>query len=1181
MLSKSDAGKKIGDESGNGRLLNEIEAISKALYLDKKPPRSLIPHSPPTNNRLKLGSNSKHAVEEPPQKEKKSIWNWRPLKAFSHIRNRRFNCCFSLQVHSIEALPPEFEGLSLCVHWKRRDGDMVTRPVKVHNGTAEFGERLSITCSVYGSRSGPHHSAKYEAKHFLLYASVYGAVGVDLGKHRNDLTKLLPVTLEELEEDRSSGKWSTSYDLSGKAKGAVMNVSFSYGVVGDNKGGNNNNNNNGGHGGKYSAPDLSSLRQNNLSLVRPGTKFGVGVGDGRVAMRRADSLPSPSKRQFRAASRSVEDIKDLHEVLPVSGSELASSVDMLYKKLDEKSLDKEMDHQPEFHVFTELLDGEEPHSDLESDTVKTNVDYGCEDDDFSVIEQGVELPSTEPLRPEEDVMGIVEEYPLAGLDLDFDTSTQVDSEDGNNLCSREEKDSAKLLSQEEKDSAKLLSLEEKDSCTKYEIAIPYCSSEDEVSPKELLMKELELALNSVSNLEAAASESADENDNYEDTKSNHGMSMNAMSDSVDDLESVANDFLDMLGMDRSPTGLSSGSETDSPRGRLLRQFEKDSLSAGFPLFGFDMETEDQAGSSYSDTAAGMEWRSSTEDLEFSSIIQAAEDEHLIASQAEKGKVKAKMLEDLETEVLMREYGLNERAFEHSPPKSSSGFGSPIDLPPEQPLELPPLGDGVGPFLQTKNGGFLRSMNPSLFTAAKNGGNLVMQVSSPVVVPAEMGSAIMGILKHLASAGIEKLSMQANKLMPLEDITGKTMHQLACEAMPSLEGSHSEPLSQYEPLAELDNFEGQVNLKDRTSGRRSRKSTSSLVGNEMGSEFVSLDDLAPLAMDKIEALSIEGLRIQSGMCDDDAPSNISACPIGEISALSGSRDLEGAGSLQLLDKKDGADDEIEGLMDLTLTLDEWMRIDSGEISGEEDQISERTSKILAAHHAHSLDFVREGTKGDRRRGGKGRKCGLLGNNFTIAVMVQLRDPMRNYEPVGAPMLSFIQVEREFIPPKPRIYSKVSELVRKSNDDDDEEDASESSADKKEEEAPEEEQGIPRYRITDVHVAGLQPEPEPEPQKRRFWGLWGAGKQQQQQQQSGSRWLVANGMGKSNKNPLLKSKAAPKNSTPSATTKVQPGETLWSISSRVHGTGAKWKELAALNPHIRNPNVIFPNETIRLS
>jgi hypothetical protein len=63
----------------------------------------------------------------------------------------------------------------------------------------------------------------------------------------------------------------------------------------------------------------------------------------------------------------------------------------------------------------------------------------------------------------------------------------------------------------------------------------------------------------------------------------------------------------------------------------------------------------------------------------------------------------------------------------------------------------------------------------------------MQVSSPVVVPAEMGSGIVDIQQRLASIGIEKLSMQANKLMPLEDITGKTMQQVAWEAGATLEG----------------------------------------------------------------------------------------------------------------------------------------------------------------------------------------------------------------------------------------------------------------------------------------------------------------------------------------------------------------------------------------------------------
>lgn len=338
---------------------------------------------------------------------------------------------------------------------------------------------------------------------------------------------------------------------------------------------------------------------------------------------------------------------------------------------------------------------------------------------------------------------------------------------------------------------------------------------------------------------------------------------------------------------------------------------------------------------------------------------------------------------------------------------------------------------------------------------------------------------------------------------------------------------------------------------------------------MDSECVSLEDLAPLAMNKIEALSVEGLRIQSGLSNDDAPSSVTSQFTGQSSALQGkmvniggSLGLEGAGGLQLMDIKDSSDDD-GGLMGLSLTLDEWMRLDSGLID-DEDQISERTSKILAAHHATPGDWFHGKSNGERKRGKGSRKCGLLGNNFTVALMVQLRDPLRNYEPVGTPMLALIQVERLFVPSKPKIYCTVSE-IRPYIDDEDE---SESATKEKKEvmkEKMQEEDVIPMFKIKEVHVAGLTSEPG----KKKVWGS-------KTQQQSGSRWLLANGMGKSNKFPVTKSKAPAKTSAPE-TTKVQPGETLWSISSRV---GAKLKDLASLNSHIRNPNVVIPNETLKL-
>ena len=47
------------------------------------------------------------------------------------------------------------------------------------------------------------------------------------------------------------------------------------------------------------------------------------------------------------------------------------------------------------------------------------------------------------------------------------------------------------------------------------------------------------------------------------------------------------------------------------------------------------------------------------------------------------------------------------------------------------------------------------------------------------------------------------------------------------------------------------------------------------------------------------------------------------------------------------------------------------------------------------------------------------------------------------------------------------------------------------------------------------------------------------------------------------------------------RVAPGDSLWKIAGRVFGSGARWRELAALNPEISDPNVIRTGEWIRVS
>ncbi|KAK4337949.1 hypothetical protein RND71_042436 [Anisodus tanguticus] len=192
-----------------------------------------------------------------------------------------------------------------------------------------------------------------------------------------------------------------------------------------------------------------------------------------------------------------------------------------------------------------------------------------------------------------------------------------------------------------------------------DISVSAGNFETDESAKESIMKELESALKSVSDLVNEGLDSQeDENEvinhdrglyieeNFRKLRQGKSLSLDY------DTESVASDFLDMLGIEDNQFAPSSESEPDSPRERLLRQFEKDTLA---------------------DSYVGMP---------------------KIEIEATSNKTRASMLEDLETEVLMRQWGLNERAFQYSPPKSSSGFGSPIDTPLEDPNRLPSLGEGL-------------------------------------------------------------------------------------------------------------------------------------------------------------------------------------------------------------------------------------------------------------------------------------------------------------------------------------------------------------------------------------------------------------------------------------------------------------------------------------------------------
>ncbi|KAF9680977.1 hypothetical protein SADUNF_Sadunf06G0177800 [Salix dunnii] len=1123
MLSKAESRNGGGDGSSNsGQLLRDIEAISKALYLHKTPQKALISPSrarsksveKPRLSESKSSLNPRSFNETVSFKDKKSssAWNWKkPLKALAHIGRQKLNICFFLHVHSIEGLPPSFNGMNLSVHWKRKDAVLRTRAAKVLKGIAKFDDNLMHKCSVYGTRSGPYHAAKYETKLFLIYASIIGAPGINMGKQWVDLTTLLPLSLEELEGEKSTGKWTTSYKLEGKAKGATLNVSFGFSVLRDNFAESRSN---------TSVSDLVNI-VHDRSAVGPVTGF--GQTDSHGMLQRLESAPCDLNHQPPLSSQSV-DAKSYHDVSSNLGLELSRSINFLYEKLDEVN----WQNSEKLAVLSGHMQQLKPkfHLEFEIDEADCGNEYDIE---FNVVEQGIE---TCEMEPEQDGVQTTDGSAIEIIDLDeiikdddiaLDEKTKFHPE-GNIFHGRLDEVSVDECKHEENSASRKGSImEDLESDFNYQLI-----SESEKLESQLAMSKFL------------------ENENYMETKSNYKANKVAKKSlSLDEFTtSVASDFLNMLGIEHSPFGLSSDSEPESPRERLLREFEKEAIASGSFIIDFDGNREHeelghiaQARSSYEDLS---------DDLDLSLVIQAAEQEHWRASQLLSGRRKVKVLEDLETEALMREWGLQEEAFQNSPRYCSDGFGSPIELLPEKKVELPPLGDGFGPFIHTKDGGCLRSMNPSLFRNSKNAGSLVMQVSCPVVLPAELGSDIMEILQYLASVGITKLSLLTNKLMPLEDITGKMLQQIAEDIT-----ERKAPL-RHEPLFGKDPINWRKEVEGVCSHRFFSNIKSSLIGGDVGWEYVSLEDLAPLAMKKIDAMSIEGLRIQSGMSEEAAPSSISPQTPGKMLAFEGKNanlvgflSLGGA-ELHQLDAKD-ADNGADGLLSLAITLEEWLRLDAGFIS-KEDQVDEHTVRILAAHRAKCIDFNGRFT-GDIKWGTVlGGKHGLLGNNLTVVLKILLRDPLRNFEPVGAPMLALIQVERAFIHPMSEVYGSV--LERGTNEEDDHEWIQYKKSD------------CLRFKITEVHVSGLNTEPG----KTQHWVT-------KTQQQSGKRWLVASGMSKSYKQPFSKSKAIVV-AYPQLIRKVEAGDILWSISSQAKDTETSWKELAGFVPHVRNPNVIFP-------
>nr|CAD1824237.1 unnamed protein product [Ananas comosus var. bracteatus] len=204
-----DADDDDDDDAGDGRFLRDIQTLSRAL--------SLVPRR----------SSGEVACPRPkPSSSKKpSLWR-RSLKALSHVGQRRLECVFSLRVHSVDSLPAALHGAALAVRWRR-----ASSAAAADDDDDDDDDDAGATSP---GRRAPAPRGALRAAPVRDPRRGGGLPEVDLGRHRVDLARLLPLTAEEMaEEEKAAGRWSTSLRLSGAARGAMLDVSLGFSILKD------------------------------------------------------------------------------------------------------------------------------------------------------------------------------------------------------------------------------------------------------------------------------------------------------------------------------------------------------------------------------------------------------------------------------------------------------------------------------------------------------------------------------------------------------------------------------------------------------------------------------------------------------------------------------------------------------------------------------------------------------------------------------------------------------------------------------------------------------------------------------------------------------------------------------------------------------------------------------------
>ncbi|KAL6641385.1 hypothetical protein ACP70R_019566 [Stipagrostis hirtigluma subsp. patula] len=358
-------------------------------------------------------------------------------------------------------------------------------------------------------------------------------------------------------------------------------------------------------------------------------------------------------------------------------------------------------------------------------------------------------------------------------------------------------------------------------------------------------------------------------------------------------------------------------------------------------------------------------------------------------------------------------------------------GSPSPRKATGPPVVPDLGQSLGPAVQTRDGGFLVSMNPfDLPLASRDGApKLAMQVSRPFVLPGAMAATGFDVLQKIAAAGgADVVRSKVASLGGMDNLAGKTPEQVGFEGIAEAviggrrtEGASSSAARSVRLIRKL--------AAAVSEGRSERVATGIWTARD---DPETLDEVLAFSLQKLEAMAVDALAIQAEMADEDAPFEVAAA----------------AGDTSVFDS--------------LVPSDEWS----------ESRVSD--------------------------------------GRVTLVVAIQLRDPSRRYEAVGAPMVAVAQ--------SARLLGAAGHSAG-------------------------------RFKVRSLHVGGVQMRCPPSGGGGS--ASWGA----ERQKLTAMQWMVAHGPARAGK----------RATTPTAQARARPQrpDVVWSLSSRV--LAGMWLKT------VRNPDV----------